>query len=205
MKAIWIALIAAVLASIGDFGLLYVSQQAGDPMLGWPPPPRGTLALSQWLGAFSIPLYAVGYVTLSRGLAGHARTSVFWLGIYTSALGGIVHGLTGLAILSDSIERREVSGAFSLSPTALPYLVPFVAIVTLGLLVASAAWSFAILSGRSDYPRPYGYLSPLTCICAIVLASLPFHYGRLFVIPMAPNLGCILFFAVGLRLVRKHL
>ncbi len=203
-KSIWIALIAAVLASIGDFGLLYVSQQAGDPKLGWPPPPPGTLALSQWLGAFSIPLYAVGYVTLSKGLVGHARTIVFWFGIYTSALGGVVHGLTGLSIQSDVVEGRPLSGPFALDPTVLPFLVPFVAIVTLGLLVASVAWSFAILRGRSDYPRSFGYLSPLTCICAVIVAGLPFHYGQLFVIPMAPNLGCILFFAAGLRFVRKN-
>lgn len=197
-KALSLALVAAALASVGDFGMLYAGQQAGDPSLGWPAPPPSTLAVSQWLGAFLIPLYGVGYAALARGLEGRAQSIVYWLGIYTSALGGVIHAVTGLAILHSPIDATGSAGAFAIAPSSLPFLLPFVLVVIIGLLIASAFFASAVLRGESVYPRWLGFMNPVSCVVLVICIGLPFDYGWLFLIPMAPNVGSAAFFALGL-------
>jgi len=202
-NALGLALIAAVLASVGDFGMLYAGQQAGNPALGWPAPPPFTLALGQWLGAFMIPLFGVGYASLAQGLAGRARPIVYWLGIYTSALGGVIHAVTGLAILHTPIEAGGNAGAFAIDPTSLPFLMPFVVVVVLGLLIASGVFAHAVFSGTSVYPRWLGFMNPVSCVVLVSCAGMPFEYGWLFLVPMAPNVGSVGFFALTLAVARR--
>jgi len=165
--------------------------------------PSGALAVSQWLGAFTIPLYAVGYISLSRGLLGPGRAIVYWLGLYTSALGGVIHAVTAIVISVSPVDATESADAFSFDPQILPYLVPFVLVTAIGLLMASVAWSIAVLRRESAFPRWLGILNPLTCILLVLFAGLPFPLGRLFVVPMAPNIGGLLFFAAALIVVRR--
>lgn len=196
------ACVAAAVASAGDFGLLWYGHAARDAALGLPTPPAFTLPVSQWLGAFAIPLYGFGYWSLAQGLQGRARPIVAWVGVYTCALGGTIHGVMGLAILRGQMEFPDNAGAFSMPAPYVPFLLPFVLVTVAGLLVASIVFAVTVLRGHSPYPRWLGALNPLVCVLLLICAGLPFQFGRLFLVPMAPNVGNVLFFALALSAVQ---
>ena len=94
------AVAAALAATAGDLLLLWVAN-AARPELHLAPPPPGALVAGYYLGVLAIPLYGLGYWEVAQGLAPageRAARAVFLLGLSGGALGGVVHGVTGLVI-----------------------------------------------------------------------------------------------------------
>jgi len=194
------AAVAAIIASAGDFLLLYV---ANAPKYGFGPTGEQTnqwLLVGHYCGVLAIPLYSLGYWHVSRGIAAAGQgisRSVFAIGVCTSAVGSAIHGLTSFGLHTSPLAQSESANPLAtLTPPALaPFVMPLWALVGLAMLAASAVYAFALLKRRTAYPRWAALLNPALLVAAgsgLALLS-PLLTDFLFL--WTPNLAHILFFA----------
>jgi hypothetical protein len=182
---------AAAVATAGDFGLLWASNEIALAL-----PPLGTPALlaATLAGAFAIPCYALGYSGAVANLPTDDRRVIARLGGYGAALGGAIHLATGLVV-----HFARTTG----TPSADPYaaLLPFVAwlgplwgIVLVVTAVASFRWARAVARGATAYPKAFALVNPLALTAALAVAGTASVWGRAFVVPMSPNIAHVAFF-----------
>jgi hypothetical protein len=189
-------LVAAIAATIGDF-LLLATANATRPGFEWlPAPSEPALWVGTYLGVLAIPCYGLGYRDVARGLPAPHRAVVTSLGVAGGVLGGTTHGLTGLAI------HVESAGGMGLDPVALlgrygAYLLPLWALVGAGLVVGSAAFALGVGSGRPSFPRWMALANPAVLTLAVVFAGTASDTGRAFLVPAAPNVAHVAFFALA--------
>ncbi len=194
-----LAAVAALAASVGDLLLLWFAS-AGRAELGLPALPDAALLAGHLLGVFAIPLYGVGYWGVSRALgAAHRRAArfVFVTGALGGAYGGAVHGITGMA------ERLQAAaGIAPRDPMAFveqlgEFLVPLW--IAIGLAIAAGSTVFAAAVWRADtaLPRWMALMSPAALVLLAVLLGAPTAMGRALLVPAAPNLAHVWFFALA--------
>jgi hypothetical protein len=195
------AVVAAIIASAGDFFLIYVANApkygfglTGEQANRW-------LLVGHYCGVLAIPLYSLGYWHVSRGLAaaGHRISrSVFALGVYTSAVGSAIHGLTAFGLHASSLADAQPSphplGALT-PPELVPYLLPLWALVGLAMLAGSALYAFAVFTRPTAYPKWGTLLNPALLVVAGSALALLSPLLTDFLVVWMPNLGHILFFA----------
>jgi hypothetical protein len=194
-----LAAVAALAASAGDLLLLWVGS-AGRSELGLQAPPAGALLAGHLLGVFAIPLYGFGYWGVARGItAAHRRAArfVFVTGALGGAYGGVVHGITGVV---GQLER--VGGVAPGDPLAfVARLGAFLVPLWIGLAVAIAAGSLvfavAVARGPSAFPRWMAFANPLALVLLTALLGAPTPVGRALLVPAAPNLAHVWFFALA--------
>ena len=194
-----LAAVAALAASAGDLLLLWVGS-AGRSELGLPAPPSGALLAGQQLGVFAIPLYGVGYWGVARGIgAAHRRAArfVFVAGALGGAYGGVVHGITGMA---EQLERA--AGVAPGDPMAFvarlgAFLVPLWVGVAAAIAAGSVVFAVAIARGPSAFPRWMAFANPLALVLLAALLGAPTPIGRALLVPAAPNLAHVWFFALA--------
>ena len=100
------ATVAALAATAGDLLLLWVANAARPELSALPPPPPVSLIAGYYLGVLAIPLYGLGYWQVAEDIASGGRRvarAVFLLGLSGGAVGGVVHGVTGLVIHADRL------------------------------------------------------------------------------------------------------
>jgi hypothetical protein len=192
--------VVALAASAGDLLLLWCGNAGRPDLPALPAPPEGALALGHTLGVLAIPLYAVGYWGVARGI-GRARRGaarlVFVCGALGGAYGGAVHGITAMA------ERLELAaGVAPGDPAAFVarqgvFLVPLWGL--LGVLVAAGSLAFAraVAAGGTAFPRWMALANPAVLIALAVALALPTSVGRALLAPAAPNLAHVWFFALA--------
>jgi len=192
-----IALVAAIAATAGDV-LLLATSNAGRPGFEWlPAPSESTLWVGTYLGLLAIPCYGLGYRAIARGLSAPYRGVVAALGVAGGVLGGTMHGLTGL------VTHVELAGGTGgIDPVTLlarygAYLLPLWALVGAGLVIGSTAFALGVARGRSSMPRWMALANPAFATLAIVLAGTTFDIGRAFLVPAAPNVAHVVFFALA--------
>jgi len=186
---IWIATLAAVAASCGDLLLLWVA--AGGE--------RGWLIIGNYLGVLFIPLYALGYRVVSELLNVRA---IFWIGAYASAIGAAIHGVTAVTILSAASTNASAGPFASLVPI-LPYLIPLWVLVAALSIVGSLLQVRAV---RADarLPRWFAWVNPLALTVAIAGIGAAFDSLAQYVVPAAPNLAHVFYFAAVAEGRRRH-
>jgi hypothetical protein len=192
-----IALVAAIAATAGDLLLLQTSN-AGRPGFEWlPAPSESVLWIGTFLGVLAIPCYGLGYRDVAGHLPARHRRIVAALGVAGGVLGGTTHGLTGLAI-----HVEAAAGMTGVDPVTMlarygAYLLPLWALVGAGLVIGSAAYALGVASGRSSMPRWMALANPAVLTLAIVLAGATSPIGRAFLVPAAPNVAHVVFFALA--------
>ena len=194
-----LAAVAALAASAGDLLLLWVAS-AGRTELGLPAPPPGALLAGHQLGVFAIPLYGFGYWGVARGIgAAHRRAArfVFVTGALGGAYGGIVHGITGMA---EQLERA--AGVAPGDPMAFvarfgAFLVPLWIGLGVAIAAGSVVFAVAIARGHSAFPRWMAFANPLVLVLLAALLGAPTPIGRALLVPAAPNLAHVWFFALA--------
>jgi hypothetical protein len=190
------AIVAALLATCGDLLLLWVTN-AARPDLALPHPPRGALAIGTYLGVLAIPLFGVGYWHAAAGLApGSPRAArlVFLLGAYGGAVGGVVHGLTGLIIHIERHAGTPVVDPFTALTPYRPYLLPLWGLLTVFLVVGSVLYALAITRRRTVYPRWMALLNPVLIVVALSAVGSTSPVLRAFLVPAGPNVAHVIFF-----------
>jgi hypothetical protein len=201
-----LAAVAALVASAGDLLLLWFAN-AGRRELGLPAPPDGALLTGHQLGVFAIPLYGVGYWGVSRAIgAAHGRAArfVFVAGALGGAYGGVVHGITGVA---EQLERA--AGIAPGDPMAFvarlgAFLVPLWIGIAVAIAAGSTVFAVAVARGDTALPRWMALANPLALVLLAGLLGAPTSIGRALLVPAAPNLAHIWFFALaGLALAGR--
>jgi hypothetical protein len=192
------ATLAAVAATTGDLLLLWVAN-AARPELALPRPPDAALFVGFLLGVLAIPLYALGYRHVAAALApasARGARAFFLLGAYGGALGGVVHGMTSIAI---AIDRN--AGAAPTDPLALvgrygAFLYPLWALLAALLLAGAVLYVALVARGGTRYPRWMAAVNPIVLLVAVAMLARPDPLLAAFVVPAAPNLAHVAFFAL---------
>lgn len=194
-----LAAVAASAASTGDLLLLWFAS-AGRADLGLPALPDGALLAGHLLGVFAIPLYGVGYWGVSRAIgATHRRAAqfVFVTGALGGAYGGAVHGITGMA------ERLQAAvGIAPGDPMAFVeqlggFLVPLWIVVAVAIAAGSIVFAGAVWRGDTALPRWMALANPIALVLVAALLGAPTPLGRAVLVPAAPNIAHVWFFALA--------
>jgi hypothetical protein len=197
--ALVVACAAAIVASAGDLLLLWVAAST-RPALGLPQPPAAALVAGCFAGVFAIPLYGLGYGALARPLAA-ARPRVARLvrgaGCYSAVIGAVIHGMTSAVQAAE----HGMAGA-QIDPLAMVgrwamFLLPLWVIAAALVGVASWLWGRAAWRGEAGVPRWAAWTNP--AVGTLVFGMLGFASPLLqaFLLPAAPNLAHVVFFAVA--------
>ena len=191
-----IGLVAAIAATAGDL-LLLATANAGRPGFEWLPAPSETaLWIGTYLGVLAIPCYGLGYRDVARGLPPTYGRVVAALGVAGGVLGGTTHGLTGLAL-----HVQSTGGMTGIDPVTMiarygAYLLPLWALIGIGLVIGSTAFALGVERGPSSMPRWMAVANPAVVTLGIVLAGTTSQIGRAFLVPAAPNVAHVVFFAL---------
>lgn len=181
------AVFGALIASFGDFLLLYVANTARGG--------AGSILIGALLGIAGIPLYALGYGAAGRVIreaAPRASRAVTFMGGLGAMAGAVIHALTGVLIHRGSREGTlggDPLAAVAESGILLPALW---GVAAMAVLVASLAFAVAA--------RPVRPLAAVLNPAAgtLLVAAVGYFAGPLrdYIIPAAPNLAHLLFFAL---------
>ena len=189
---------AAVVASIGDLLLLWVAA-ATQPAFGMPSPAAATLIVGHFAGVLAIPFYGLGWVALARPMAvAEARAAglVRATGLYASALGAAIHGTTAAALAAEHGMAGVTIDAMAMVGRWATLLLPLWGLAFLLVAVASFLWGRAALDGRAGVPRWTAWTNPVIGTLAVALVGGITPLGRALIVPAAPNLAHVVFFAV---------
>jgi hypothetical protein len=183
---------AAAVATAGDFGLLWASNEIA---LGLRPLGTPALLAATHAGALAIPLYARGYRAAASGLPAADRDAVARHGAYGAALGAAIHLATGLVVHFQRTSGNPPADAYAAVVPFVPWLGPLWAVALVVTTVASLRWARPVARGATGYPRVLALVNPLFVVAALSLAGAASAWGRAFVVPMSPNIAHVLFFA----------
>jgi hypothetical protein len=202
-----LAAVAALAASVGDLLLLWFAS-AGRSELGLPAPPDGALLIGHQLGVFAIPLYGVGYWGISRAIgAKHRRAArfVFVAGALGGAYGGVVHGITGIAEQLGAAAGIAPGDPMGFIARLGAFLVPLWTVVAVAIAAGSVVFAVAVARGDTALPRSMAFANPLALMTLAALLGAPTPSGRALLVPAAPNLAHVWFFALaGLALAGRE-
>lgn len=194
-----LAALAALAASAGDVLLLWYASGGRPDLPMLPPIGGGALVAGHYLGVLAIPLYAVGYGGVAQAIRGageRAARQVFLAGAFGAAYGAAVHGITAIA------EHAGRGAAGPATPAAIlgPYTVflgpLWIALAALAL-VGSVVYTRAVASGATLLPRRMALASPVALCALAALLAAPTPLGRALLVPAAPNVAQLWFFALA--------
>lgn len=199
-RALALAAIAAVVATLGDIMMLYVAN-VGRPDFGLPPVPIAVLWIGGLLGVLAIPIYVLGYraaaALVSLPFARHARV-VSGAGGVGSVIGAVIHGRT-----ATFIRDRVVAGAPARDPILAvgesPLLVVLWATAAVLVVTASIAFALAVRRGVPSVPRGLAWVNVASVTIMLAMAGAATPESRAFLVPAAPNVAHIVFFAACAR------
>jgi hypothetical protein len=195
-----IGVVAALVATAGDLMLLATSN-AGRPGLEWLGPPSETvLLLGTYLGALAIPCYGLGYRAVARRIDAPQARTIAALGVAGGVVGGTIHALTGLAIHVESMHDGGSVDPITMLGRYGAYLGPLWALVAALTIAGSVLFALVVARGRSTLPRWSALANPALLTLGFALLGATSDVGRAFVVPAAPNLAHVVFFALAAAL-----
>jgi hypothetical protein len=195
-----VATAAAVIATAGDLLMLWVANalRAGFAIAS---PPVGALRLGAALGVVAIPLYALGWAAAAARAAhalGRGAPWVMVAGGLGAILGAYIHAATASLVEEQARGRATtpiadpLAGVMAAGP---PLLVPW-ALATVLVVAASAAMVYA--ARRAAVPRSWQLANPAVVTVLLALGGATSELGRAFLVPAAPNVAHVVFFATAL-------
>jgi len=189
----WIPTLAAVVATVGDLMMLrFVADGAagGQPLVAW-------AVVGGVLGVVAIPLYGLGYrlivPTLRRWHEGGARV-VALFGPAIGVVGAVIHALTAWALVVSARNGMPPVDALQAAASwGAPYLTLWGLATTLTVVASVVvAWGSLRLG-----IWPLVLATPAFVTLVLGTVGLASEGGRAYILPAAPNLGHVVFFAVA--------
>jgi hypothetical protein len=215
-----LAAVAALAASAGDVLLLWYASGGRPDLPMLPPIGGGALVAGHYLGVLAIPLYAFGYWGVAQAIrprrlpeGGPSRSDpqtsgadraareraaqqVFLAGAFGAAYGAAVHGITAIAEHAGRGAAGPATPASILGPY-FAFLGPlWIALAALAL-VGSVVYTRAVASGATLLPRRMALASPVALCALAALLAAPTPLGRALLVPAAPNVAHLWFFALA--------
>ena len=203
--ALAVACLAALVASAADLSLLWVAA-ATRPALGLPDPPPWALAAGTLAGVLAIPWYGLGYSALSQTIAGsrpYGATIVRGAGVCAAGFGSAIHGLTGAIQMAE----RSVHG-LAIDPLAVMerwgrLLLPLWGLAAALAVVASWVWARAAWRREAGVPRWMAWTNPVLVTVALAAGATATPLTQALLLPAAPNLAHVVFFAATAAALRR--
>ena len=191
-----IASAAALAATAGDLLMLLVanSLRAESGLR----PPALALPVGGALGVVAIPLYALGYRAVARAIGpGSPKLSrvVQLSGAAAAGIGALIHAATALAIRAAVASSAPAETPLAAVAQAGAPLLAAWGAASLFVLAASLANLAAPGARRPGSPRALAWLNPAVLTLLLGAAGLAFESGRNYLVPAAPNLAHVVFFA----------
>ena len=195
--ALVLATISAVLATFGDFLMLYVVN--ANAVLNLPSHETILLPLGFFLGAFAIPLYGFGFWAIAKIFEpGALRAGRFVLvsGVMMAIIGGIIHGVTGISIEAQlRAEGSHLAPISSLLEYGV-YLIPLWAIASVLCFIGAVGFISGVISGRTIFSPFIAVFNPVVLTVVVGLTGSMTPTMQVFLIPAAPNVAHVLFFGM---------
>jgi hypothetical protein len=121
------------------------------------------------------------------------------LGLCGAIVGGTIHGVTSVAIAAGGLggATRFGSSPVPASSRFAAYILPLWAIVTVAVLAGSVVFTIAVARGRGDYARWMALASPAALVLVIGACASVSSMSRMLVVPAAPNVAHVVFFALA--------
>jgi len=162
--------------------------------------PQWRLTLGHFLCVVAAPLYFLGYLHLGRALdttKGWLGKVITGLGVYSFAIGiGWIGGRVYLALAKQGIASGISSE--SLLQSLADHNEPLIQILRVAILAISALWIYAILKGRSYYPKWMVVFSPILLLVGIFISyALVPSVGK-YILPTAMNVTHLVIFLLSL-------
>ena len=201
-RLLTLACLGAAVASGGDLLMLWVANSL-RPELGLPRPGTAVLWVGCLLGVAGIPLYAAGYRAVSRIASADSRAVarlIALAGAGAAGLGTLIHGLTAALIhaeVGSGAAGRPPLEAVGSWGAGIVALWAAAALLVLAASAAVLAWGLR----EPALPRWWGWLNPAFATLALAGIGATTELGRAFLVPAAPNLAHLLFFAASLAAV----
>lgn len=200
-----LATVAALLATAGDLTMLLVANalRSGHDLRF---ASRELLAIGGALGVLALPFFALGYHAVAdamRPAAPRAARVVAICGLATGAVGALIHGLTAWSIHSALVAATPVDAPLE-AVLQEGWLLLAWGVGALLVLVASVALVRASAPPQRAVPPRLAWLNPAVVTVAVGLAALPWELGRSYLLPAAPNVAHVVFFAAFLMAARQR-
>ncbi|MCH6258742.1 hypothetical protein MLD52_19445 [Puniceicoccaceae bacterium K14] len=162
--------------------------------------PQWRLTLGHFLCVLTAPLYFLGYLHLGRALDIRNTwlgKSITGLGIYSFAVGiGWIGGRVYLAIAKQGIEVGTSSE--SLLSALSNHNEPLIQVLRVSILLISVLWTYAILKGRSYYPKWMALFSPIVLLLGIFATYAFLPAIGAYLLPTAMNVTHLAIFGFSL-------
>lgn len=200
-----IAAFAAFTATVGDFLMLYVVNSRRPDFL-LPELPETYLWIGGVMGVIGIPFYSLGYHAASRFLgviSKRVASAVFFMGSLVAILGAVIHGITAFKIHADLkegiITQDPLLSVLSWGPTIIVLWV----LAAFLVLLVSVLICWFVARGGDLIPLQLGLINPVIVTVALSIIGMSTPLLRSFLIPSAPNVAHLLFFAACAWFHRK--
>ena len=201
-----LATIGAIVVGIGEFMFQYSPRGGyeGHDYLYFLDVSRWRLTVGHFLGVLVAPVYLVGYWHVAQMLRPAGKMfagGVFAMGVYAFAIGNVwLGGRVNLALTVQARDMAPEAMKQQLSELLLDISAhnePLINVVRVLVLLVSLLMAWAILTGRSNYPRWVVAVLPILLL-VLIFASyvvIPALGGLL--LPAAMNIAHAIFFAVS--------
>ncbi len=158
------------------------------------------LSIGHFLCVLTAPLYFLGYLHLGKAI----DRSYQWLGKTFTALGiysfgvGIawIGGRVYLGLSRKAIQSGE--GSQELLTSLSEHNEPLIGVLRVSILLISVLWVYAILKGKSYYPKWMVILAPIFLLVGIFITYLQAPAVGKYLLPAAMNVTHFIVFATSL-------
>ena len=158
------------------------------------------LSFGHFLCVLIGPLYFLGYVHLGRALdkgRGWLGKTVTGLGIYAFGVGiAWIGGRIYLGLTRKAVEAGDATP--ELFRDLADHNEPFINILRFAILVISVLWVYAIVKGKSYYPKWMAIFSPILILVSIFVTYEVSRSVGKYLLPAAMNVTHLLIFGASL-------
>lgn len=158
------------------------------------------LSFGHFLCVLTAPLYFLGYLHLGKAIDrsyGWLGKSITSLGIYSFGVGiAWIGGRVYLGLARKALETGESSQ--ELLKALSEHNEPLIGVLRVTILLISVLWIYAILKGKSYYPKWMILLAPIFLLVSIFVTYLYAPSIGKYILPAAMNVTHFIVFSVSL-------